>query len=84
MYAFKAMGSHEKVPRLVDNEKKSTIGSIYHEMLEAKELINKTSTTKANIKKSLILLIEDRVFKFIFCYTQLGIVLLQRTFIAMQ
>ncbi|KAI5440573.1 hypothetical protein KIW84_010161 [Lathyrus oleraceus] len=41
VYTLKAMGPLVKVLRLVDNEKNPLIGSIYHAMLEGKELITK-------------------------------------------
>ncbi|XP_058768459.1 uncharacterized protein LOC131642205 [Vicia villosa] len=51
VFALKAMRPLVKVLRLVDNEKKMTMGSIYHAMLEAKELIKKNFNNEAKSKE---------------------------------
>ena len=60
VFTLKAMGPLVKVLRLVDNEKKSAMGSIYHAMLEAKELIKKNFNNNEGKYKQVIDIVDKR------------------------
>lgn len=60
VYTLKAMGPLVKVLRLVDDEKKSAMGSIYPAMLEAKELIQKNFNNNESKYKDIIDIVDRR------------------------
>ncbi|XP_058755022.1 uncharacterized protein LOC131628172 [Vicia villosa] len=60
VYTLKAMGPLVKVLRLVDNEKRPAMGSIYHAMLEAKEFIQRNFNNNENKYKDIIDIVDRR------------------------
>ena len=66
VYTLKVMTPLVKVLRLLDGERKSTMGYIYEAKDKAKETtISLSTTTKASTKICLQLLIKDRIVSFI-------------------